>query len=589
MIYRHRFLLAGLCWAIALLGAPAASAAPQVDADVAIRMRDGVVLRGDLLRPDGVGPFPVLVYRTPYGKAEALREYTTFERAVGRGYAVVIVDVRGRYASAGEFVPYENEARDGYDTIEWAARQPWSNGRVGTFGLSYPGAVQWLAAVENPPHLVAMVPAMTFSSYRNFFYAGGTWDLSWLEWIWDNIAPDIRVKRDLPGPRSGAEAEAEWTTAGPRMQATLPLGALSELQGIAGYYYEWLSHPPEDPWWNWADLAGKYGRTRAAVLNLSGWYDDNYGPEGATTNFRGLVAARQGRIEGNELLIGPWVHGVGSTMTAKAGERTFAANAAIDYDATVLDWMDHYLKGIDNGVGRRAPVRYYVMGSDSWKESRTWPPAATRTSYYLAGGATTRDGVLATTRSTGPAVSSFTSDPAKPVLNPYAASGAHDYRNLAERADLLTFDSAPLAVDTEVTGPIDIEIYARCDCRDFDLWVRLYDVTPDGSAWNLMSPGVDVVRASYRDPVRGRRLLTPGEIVPIRIRGPVTSNLFRRGDRIRVQVSGSFFPNFSRNPQDGSWESTSATMQSASIRVLHDPGHPSRVVLPVVSASAHPP
>src|SRR3954449_9143491 len=166
--------------------------------DVAIPMRDGVVLRADVLRPKGDGRFPALVYRTPYGKEFALKEYTTFQHAVERGYAVVVQDVRGRYASAGEFVPYQNEGHDGYDTIEWAARQPWSNGAIGTFGLSYPGAVQWLAAVETPPHLKAMVPAMTFSTPQNFFYSWGLWDMSWIEWIWDNIAPDVRAKRNLP-------------------------------------------------------------------------------------------------------------------------------------------------------------------------------------------------------------------------------------------------------------------------------------------------------------------------------------------------------------------------------------------------------
>ena len=174
----------------------------MVEKNVAVPMRDGVVLRADVLRPRGGSSFPVLVYRTPYGKEPALEEYTTFRHAVEHGYVVVVQDVRGRYASDGEFRPYENEGRDGYDTIEWAARQPWSNGAVGTFGLSYPGAVQWLAAVENPPHLKAMVPAMTFSSAQNFFYAGGLWDMSWIEWIWDNIAPDTRAKRNLPGPKT---------------------------------------------------------------------------------------------------------------------------------------------------------------------------------------------------------------------------------------------------------------------------------------------------------------------------------------------------------------------------------------------------
>src|SRR5262245_17538195 len=175
-----------------------------------IKMRDGVTLRANVMLPSGQGRFPVLVYRTPYGKDRAPDEWTTFQKAVDRGYAVVIQDVRGRYQSEGEFDPYKNEGRDGYDTIEWAAAQPWSNGSVGTFGLSYPGAVQWLAAMENPPHLKAMVPAMTFSTPRNFFYSGGVFDGSWLDWIWFNIAPDIRRRKNLPGPQTRAEVSSAW-------------------------------------------------------------------------------------------------------------------------------------------------------------------------------------------------------------------------------------------------------------------------------------------------------------------------------------------------------------------------------------------
>ena len=352
-----KFLLPLLC-GISFL-APAQQVSPSagnfvVEKNVAVPMRDGVILRADVLRPSGRGAFPVLVYRTPYGKEPALEEYTTFRHAVEHGYAVVVQDVRGRYASDGEFRPYENEGRDGYDTIEWAARQPWSNGAVGTFGLSYPGAVQWLAAVENPPHLKAMVPAMTFSSAQNFFYAGGLWDMSWIEWIWDNIAPDIRAKKNLPGPKTPDEAVAAWSQASPKMLSTVPLDQLQELRGIAPYYYDWLTHPYDDPWWDWCDLRNKYGRVHAAVLNFSGWYDDNYGPEGATTNFAGLLKARTGAADPRtHLLIGPWVHGVDSTGKTKSGEREFGPAAAIDYDEVVLRWMDHYLRGMRERSGER--------------------------------------------------------------------------------------------------------------------------------------------------------------------------------------------------------------------------------------------
>jgi uncharacterized protein len=557
-----------------------------IERDVGVPMRDGTMLRADLLRPPNNGRFPVLVYRTPYGKADALREYTTFQRAVERGYAVVVQDVRGRYSSGGEFVAYQQEARDGYDTIEWAGTQSWSNGSVGTFGLSYPGAVQWLAAVETPPHLKAMVPAMTFSTPQNFFYAGGTWDMSWIEWIWQNIAPDVRVKKHLDGPKNSQDAAATWKEVGPKALRELPLASLAELQGIAPYYYEWLRHPAEDPWWNWCELRDKYSRVHAAVLNFSGWYDDNYGPEGATTNFAGLMKARAGQSDAaTHLILGPWVHGVGSTGEAKAGERQFKAAAIIDYDEVVLRWLDHYVRGIDNGVEREKPVRYFVMGRDQWRDADSWPPPATATSYYLGSSkwkAESDGRILHNWRDDASGFSSFVSDPADPVTNPYPSSGAHDYQQLVSRDDVMTFDSAPLSEDLEVTGPIRAEIFAACDCRDFDLWVRLLDVSPDGTAFNLMSPGLEVVRASYRDLKHGRQLLQPGKIYQLQLDSGLTSELFRAGHRIRVQISASFFPDFSRNLQSGELEATSAKMQKARIRIYHESQHASRVLLPVV-------
>jgi uncharacterized protein len=556
-----------------------------LEKNVPVPMRDGVVLRADVMRPPEAGKFPVLVYRTPYGKDAAQQEYTTFKHGVERGYAVVIQDVRGRHHSDGDFRPYENEGLDGYDTIEWAAAQPWSNGNVGTFGLSYPGAVQWLAAVQNPPHLRAMIPAMTFSTPQNFFYAGGTWDMSWIDWIWDNIAWDTRAKKNLPGPRTYREALAAWKEEGPKMLNTLPLLDLKPLQQAAPYYFDWLQHPPEDPWWNWSELRDKYARTRAAVLNLSAWYDDNYGPEGATTNFAGLLKARQAdKDPRTHLLLGPWVHGVDNTAKTRSGEREFSPTAAIDFDEVVLRWMDHYLKGMDNGVDREKPVRYFVMGRNQWRDADQWPPTARETSAFLAPGS---DGSSTGRLQTTPfdnqdSFSEFVSDPSNPVVNMYDSSGAHDYRKLANRADVLTFDSALLQEDTEITGPITARIFVSCDCRDFDLWTRLLDVSPDGTAINLMSPGLDVLRASYRDLSRGRQLLSPGTIYELTLQNLITSNVFLQGHRIRLQISASFTPNFSRNLQSGKSEVNSNEMKKAHIRVVHDAKHLSQVVLPLV-------
>lgn len=556
-----------------------------IERDVAVPMRDGVVLRADIWRPRGVGLFPVLVYRTPYDKQAAQENYTIFRRAVERGYAVVIQDVRGRYTSEGEFRPYQQEGRDGYDTIEWAARQRWSNGAVGTFGLSYPGAVQWLAAKERPPHLKAMAPAMTFSTPRNFFYSGGVFDLSWIGWIWNNIAPNTRLRENLPGPKTYAEARVEWTHSRDRLRGHLPLRELPDLKEVAPYYYEWMSHPPEDRWWEWCELRGHYEKIDAAVLNLSGWYDEAYGPEGALTNFLGLAAARRHRRELRaKLLIGPWSHGVEETGSTAAGIREFGPRAAIDYDEVVLRWMDRYVKGVENGVDREKPVEVFVMGRNAWERAETWPLAGARSTplYLAAPAAPGEHGRLSWSQ---PAEAenfrSFLSDPANPVTDlhpPY--SGAQDYREMAHRPDLLIYETPPLEDNLEVTGPITAEIYLWCDAPDTDLWARLLDVAPDGTALNLMSPGLDLIRASYRQPGR-RRLLTPGHVYKLELTNLVTSNVFRRGHRLRVQISSSFFPHFSRNLHTGESEVSSAEMRKATLRIYHNRRHPSRLLLPV--------
>lgn len=592
-------LLAGLA-ACGSSDAPSAdaesrAAGPVVERDVGVPMRDGAVLRADVFRPAGPGPFPVLIYRTPYGKAAAAESYDTHLDAVDRGYAVVLQDVRGRYASAGLFDPYRNEGKDGYDTIEWAAAESWSNGAVGTYGLSYPGAVQWLAALEAPPHLDAMAPAMTFSSPRNFFYMNGLFDLSWLPWIYVNIAPDTRERLDLPGSRRPDEAAAAWPSVADAYRDHLPLADLPYLRAEAPYYFEWLRHPPEDAWWDWAEIRGRYAEVDAAVLNLSGWYDEAYGPEGAVTNFNGLQEARKsGKRRGNHLLLGPWTHGVGATMSTQAGDVDFGPDAAIDYDDEILDFFDHYLRGIDNRFASDAPVRYFVMGENRWYGAAHWPPAGKQSeSLYLGDSG---NGFLQLRENLAPpgasSSSSFTADPANPVADPFATFGPHDYRSLAEgslaegslaeRNDLLTFDSEPLTRELRVAGAIEAVVYASCNCRDFDLWVRVFDVHPDGRAINLMSPGNDVLRASYRQPAAGRQLIEPGTIYELRLQNLLTGNLFAPGHRIRVQVSASLAPHFSRNLQTGKSETSDSVSQRATISIHHDRERPSAIRMPIV-------
>src|SRR5262245_25573059 len=584
---------APMCFVLlAMLAGGAAAPAARVDRDVAVPMRDGVVLRADVYRPAREGKFPVLVFRTPYGKHSAAKSDGVHLKAVDRGYAVVLQDVRGRYASDGIFNPYRQEGADGFDSIEWAAKQPWSEGRVGTYGLSYPGAVQWLAAMEQPPHLVAMAPAMTFSSPRRFFYMGGIFDRSWLPWIYENVAPDARKRLGMPDE---GDAEENWKKVASEYESYLPLRDLPWLRKEAPYYFEWLAHPPEDPWWDWAELRGRYTRVSAAVLNFSGWYDDAYGVEGAATNFNGLVQARAGKTARAHLVIGPWVHGVPSPKRTRAGELDFGPAAGIDYDALVLDFHDHYLRGLFNRFRQEPPVRYFVMGANEWREASTWPPPARRVETLYLGSA--GDGVrgrLTTATPTGTASSiAFTSDPSRPVRDPSDAPGAHDDHALESRADVLTFDTEPLVQDMTVAGDATAVIYASCDCRDFDLWVRILDVHPDGRAFNLMSPGNDVVRASYRDPARGPKALEPGRVYELRIPTLMMANRFSKGHRIRVQVSGSFDPHLSRNLQTGDSEIGTSASRTARVEIHQGGGRASKLLLPLsdepVRSKAHVP
>jgi putative CocE/NonD family hydrolase len=551
--------------------------------NLAVPMRDGVVLRADLVRPASRGRYPTLVYRTPYDKTSTA-DRDLVRKAVGRGYAVVVQDVRGRYASDGVFRPYEQEGRDGYDTIEWAAAQPWSNGRVGTFGSSYPGAVQWLAAVQSPPHLVAMVPAMTFASPTHFWYTGGVWDSSWLVWTWLNMAPDLRRRLDVTGPRTAETARQVWKTDGPAARAFLPLGELPQLKGVADWYYDWMRHPPYDPWWHWAELTDKYDRVSAAVLNISGWHDEMYGPIGATTNFAGLVRSRGGRARDarTQVVVGPWTHG-SEWADTRVGQREMGPASALDYDALVLDWMDRWVKEADNGVDGRPPVRVYAMGAQAWREGEVWPPPAQRRPLYLGGHPSTgRPGTLSWIQPDRNVRASFVSDAAVPVRDPHdGEAGGLDYRALSTTAGVLTFETEPLDQDLEIAGPIGAEMHISVDRPDTDLWVKLLDVAPDGTAYGLMSIGLDVIRASYRNRRPARELLTPGTIYRLDLNTLMTANRFLRGHRIRVVVMASFAPNLSRNLHTGELEFDSAETAVARITLHTGADYASRIVLPV--------
>ena len=543
-------------------------------------MRDGVTLRADVYRPDGEARVPAILVRTPYSKGA--RDESAFVRAaVARDYAVVVQDVRGRYESGGSFDPYRQERHDGFDSVEWAATQSWCNGRVAGSGLSYPGAAQWLAAVEAPPHLACIFPAMCFASARHFFYFGGAFDFSWIPWIANNIAPEERRRRGLAGPRSGREARTEWTRIADATYRYQPLNGLALLKEVAPWYFEWLDHPEDGPYWEFADIERRHDRVRVPSMNFSGWHDEGYGPVGAIRNFTGLrqrgasPAARD-----PHLVIGPWTHGEPELTSTRVGDRDFGT-AGLDYQSLVLDWCDLHVRGMDRGLGRAPRVRLFVMGRNEWRTANEWPlPGTTNRALYL------RSGGRLTWEAPGKdeTPDRYRYDPADPLVDPHFSKGLgpHDQRQVEARPDVLTFTSDPLPEDLEVIGPIECRVWLASSAPDTDLIVRVLDVEPDGPAWNLMSPTLEVLRVRYRlgefEPVP----LRSGVPAEVRLTLPVTANCFRRGHRIRVHVTSSFFPHLDRNPNTGRPVSAETRLVAATNTILHDAARPSRVVLPVI-------
>jgi putative CocE/NonD family hydrolase len=572
----------------------------RVETNLPVKMRDGVVLYADLYRPDSPGPFPVALQRTPYDKGAA-GSMTNLDpmKAARNGYAVVIQDTRGRYTSEGEFYAFRDEINDGYDTVEWAAAQPWSTGKVGMYGASYVGATQWLAAVARPPHLAAIVPNVTASNYHEgWAYQGGAFELgfnvSWtlLQLTLANFGA-ISSTKDV-----GAERRQELISAVNDMELSfrhLPTKDLPQLQGgLADYYYDWLAHPEFDDYWKNLCIEHNHPRLNVPAYNIGGWYDIFLG--GTIRNFLGMRAngGSDDARRGQKLLIGPWQHG--SRGGSVVGDHYFglAADAmAADLDGVHFRWFDYWLKGIDNGVLDEPPVRVFVMGDNVWREEQEWPLArAQNTSYYLhsqgKANSSSGDGSLSPEAPGEEPPDVYLYNPADPVptrggglcCNPYfAANGAFDQQDIEARPDVLVYSTAPLERDLEVTGPVTVTLWAATSQTDTDFTAKLVDVCEDGCARNLTD---GIIRARYRDSSSNASFVEPGRVYHYTIDLWATSNVFQRGHRIRVEISSSNFPRFDRNTNTGNVIAGDAEFKPALQTVMHDAQHPSHITLPVV-------
>lgn len=547
----------------------------QIDFDARVPMRDGTLLSADIYRPRTSGRFPVLLLRTPYLK-NGDGALATGRYFAERGYVLVWQDVRGRGDSDGVFVPYRNEGRDGYDTIEWCAAQPWSDGNVGTLGGSYLGRVQWLAALEHPPHLRAMVvtvcPSDPFVEWPT-----GTNGLQHLCWL------------HMTSGRTMQNTDAvEWS----RVYEHLPLETMDERTGRSlPQWREELQHERLDDYWRAICYQDKFDQIDLPILHISGWYDDEQ--IGTPLNFRGMVArgaSPQARA-GQRLLMGPWGHQI--TGVTSMGEVDFGPDALLNLAATQLRWFDHWLKGMPNGVGEEAPVRIFVMGANIWRAEPAWPiERAQTTRYYLRSGgrANSRygDGALATEPPGAEPADSYCYDPARPfpfLTEPTSAQigGADDYAAAQRRDDVLVYMTPPLARDTEVTGPIVVELYAASSAPDTDFMAMLLDVHPSGFVQRLCD---GVVRARYRDGLAAPALIEPGRVYRYTIDCWNTAQLFKQGHRICLQISSSAFPKYDRNLNTGESLASGTRMAVAQQTIFHDAEHPSCLVLPIVPTPA---
>ena len=549
--------------------------------DRRVPMRDGVELSADVYLPTSDEPAPTILIRTPYGNHVEDGVVPRALEFAAAGYVCVVQDVRGRFDSDGEWNPFRPEAADGNDTLDWVAKQPWCNGRVGMSGGSYLGMVQWAAVMEGPAMLDCIAPRVAPKDmHAGIYYNQGALNLyTAVGWNTLNNA-------------QGAQPVSvyDWD----RYFRVLPLRDLEEAGGKAmPHLRDLIRHPDRDAYWQVPGFTVEPERVTVPTLMYSGWYDIFV--KGTFQNFvemrerGGTPEARKPR-----LVCGPWVHQI--NVATEVGDIDFGPDSLYDLDGLETRWMDRWLKDERNGVEDEAPLLLYIMGGGGWREEREWPLARTeRQNWYLHsdGDAPTchGGGALSTDSPGDEPADHFSYDPDLPVptiggntccwpeIVPW---GPMDQRPVEERRDVLCYTSRPLAEDMEVTGPIKVILHARSSAPDTDFTAKLVDVFPFGCAVNIVD---GIVRARYREGPTNPSLIEPGRGYEYEIDLGPTANIFRRGHRIRLEVSSSNFPHYDRNPNTGNEFGTDAELRTAEQTILHSAEHPSRLVLPVVPAS----
>ena len=531
-----------------------------------VAMRDGVEMATDIYLPDAEGTYPTLLVRDIYtnGSAAVRQRYAKF--ATSNGYAFVFQSARGRYDSDGRWYPYFQEINDGDDTITWIAKQPWSDGKVGMFGTSYLASVQWLAALNRNPALVAIAPAMSPGNYyRDVAYPGGAFSL----------LSRARWGVGLAGSRTSMSFPVDWINGIDH----LPLETLAESVGFSvRHFQDWLDHPSYDAYWEPLNLEARASEMIVPALNFGGWYDVFLRSTIGSYKTMTEEAASETARSGQRLIIGPWPHGWNQSQ--QTGDQDYGEDALIDVDELLLEWFDYWMKDGQEPSG--APIRIFVMGENVWREENEWPLERTEyRQFYLHD-----DKELSSERPgarSGPL--KYTYDPKDPVptlggnIMESTLRGPYDQSPLDDRNDVLRFVTQTFSEPMEITGPISAELYAATDSTDTDYMAKLIVVKPDGEAFNLVD---GVIRARYREGFEKPRLIEPGKVYQYSIDMWATSYVLMPGDRLRIDITSSNFPRLARNLNTGAEFARTTKMKVAHQTIHMSDQYPSHIVLPII-------
>jgi putative CocE/NonD family hydrolase len=537
--------------------------------DVKVSMRDGIRLSTNIYRPDTPGSFPVLLMRSPYGNGgEGDKEGHFYAQ---RGYVVVIQDTRGRYNSEGIFDAMQPEALDGFDTQQWVGKQSWCNGKIGTIGGSYLGFTQWMPAPLGSPHLITMFPTKTFSDFYREVYVGGAFRiLRWSPWSYNMSRPDNVDMSFVQNRTDSAYRQIPFIEQDKLLGWKIP------------FLRDWLAHPQRDGYWERSSVGDRYPDISVSIYHVGGWFDSFQ--QGTLDNFMRMTAPDidpEIRVK-QKLLMGPWIHGSESRLT---GDLDFGEDADFDTRELKLRWYDNQLKGIDNGIMQEPPVRIFIMGANVWRYENEWPLARTAyRKYYFhsSGNANTLggDGKIDIDVPENENPDTFVYDPLNPVITP-GRDEPIDQREVEARNDVLVYSTGILKESLEVTGPVQVVLFASSSATNTDFTAKLVDVYPDGRAIRLCE---GIIRASFRNPDDPPSAILPDTVYQYNISLWSTSNLFNKGHQIRVEISSSNFPRFDRNLNTGIIPALDTSYVKAGQTIYHCREYPSCIVLPIIES-----